>query len=286
MKSIIYAILAIFILGMVATGFTSKPETKYRIVIQSAEGKISPSNLSRSAEIITNRLKSFSNEKFEVSAIAGKNQIQVTLNKHWDMKIARNLLTQKGSIAFYETYNYQGVSELLKDDSMLLSLFNSKAPSASTSQIGCITDSEVSKVDKYLYSLGLDQKCRFVWSNPFDETNICLYALKLEKGKNPIAVGNDIDNYKTGYDSNSKQDFINFSFKKPAIPLWAEITKRNIGSAIAILLDGKVIFAPVVQDEISGGNCWLTGGFTTSHLKYIVAIGSNGELPVSFVAIE
>jgi len=40
------------------------------------------------------------------------------------------------------------------------------------------------------------------------------------------------------------------------------------------------------MDEITGGNCTVSGGFTTEQVKYIVAIGSNGELPVSFKVVK
>jgi SecD/SecF fusion protein len=64
------------------------------------------------------------------------------------------------------------------------------------------------------------------------------------------------------------------------------LLRRNNGKALAIVLDGKVVFAPVVQGEIAGGHCTITGGFTTAQVKYIAAIGSNGELPVGFKVVN
>ena len=286
MKTIIHSILAIFIFGIIAMGFTTKPDNTRLILIQSTDSKMSQTNLSRSAEIITNRLKNYSTAKFEIAVIPGKNQIQLTLNNSWDLKIAEQLATQKGSLEFYETYNYKGVSELLKGDGMLLTLLNGKVPGDTNPQIGCTTSAGTSKVDKYVNAAGLDQVCKFVWNNTFEDSEVCLYALKLVDGKGVILNGADIESFKISHDSKRNQDDLNFSFKKSVIPVWADITKRNIGNAIAMVLDGKVIFAPVVRDEITGGNCTVSGGFTTAQVKYIVAIGSNGELPVSFKVVK
>lgn len=286
MKAIINSLLAIFVFGIIATGFISKPQSDYRILIQSSDSKISSAQLSQSVEIITKRFKSFSSEKFDISAIPFKNQVQVILSKKWDQKMAENLITQKGLIEFYETYYYQDIARLVNGDSVLLKLFNSNAPKDSSARIWCTTATEANKADKYLVSESISEKCRFAWSDMFGDSEVCLYALKIENGKGAVTSGSDIESFTSGRDSTWKQEYLSFKFKKEAIPLWADITKRNINRAIAVVLDGKVIYAPVVRDEISGGNCQLTGGFTSTQVKYIAAIGENGELPVTFKIVK
>lgn len=286
MKSIINSFFAVFIPGIIAMCFAFKPIEPTQILVQSTESRISSADLSRSAEIISNRLKSFSAEKFEVSIITGQNQIMVKLNNNRDLKLVESLISQKGTFGFYETYNYKEVAELLTGDSLLLSLFNIPATDESSAQIGCTTAAEVARVDQYLNLYDLDRKCRFAWGNLFEDPEVCLYALKLNNGKGVICNGADIESFISGRETASQENFISFSFKRPAVQLWAEITQRNNGKALAIVLDGKVIFAPVVRGEISGGSCTLTGGFTEAQVKYIAAIGSNGELPVSFKVVN
>jgi len=286
MKSILKSLIVVFILGIIATGFTLKPNNSTQFIIQSTDNNLSSADLTLSAKIITNRLKSFSAEQFEVSAIAGKNQIRVVLSKNWDIKFAERLITQKGAFGFYETYTYSEVTELLKGDSLPVALFTNKAPTGSSAQIGCTSVAGVSKADKYLNSLDLNQKCRFAWSSLFDDSEVCLYALKLSKGEGALCNGADIEGFVSGRETASQVNYISFSFKKPGVQLWAEITKRNSGKALAMVLDGKVIFAPVVRDEITNGKCTLTGGFTSDQVNYIAAVGANGELPVSFQVVN
>jgi preprotein translocase subunit SecD len=286
MKSILKSLIAIFILGIIATGFTPKPNNSKQFIIQSTDNSISMADLSLSAGIITNRLKSFSSEKFEVSTIAGKNQIKVILGKNWDINLAENLITQKGVLEFYETCNYKEVTELLKGDSIPASLFGNNVPAESSAQIGCTSSEGVAQADKFMNALGLDQKCKFAWSSVFEDPEVCLYALKLNNGEGVICKGDDIESFVSGNETGSKENYISFSFKKQAVQLWAEITKRNSGKAIAMVLDGKVIFAPAVMDEITSGKCTLTGGFTAVQMNYIAAICANGELPVSFKVVN
>jgi SecD/SecF fusion protein len=285
MKTIIYSIIAIFIIGIFATGFTYKSNNTYKILIQSTESKISLIELSKSAEIITNRLKSFSSEKFILTTFPDKNQIQVILDNQWDLKTFENLITQKGTLEFYETYNYKNLVELLKGDDKLMSLMHAKAPGDSSAKIGCTSFSEISKVNEYLNSIGLSQKCKFMWSNFFENSNICLYALRLENGEGVIVRGKDIENF-TWKVTTGNHEWIEFHFKKSAIKLWSELTKRNINKSIAVVLDNQVIFAPVMRSEIDGGHCLITGDFNQTQMKYIAAIGGNDELPVNFYVVK
>jgi len=65
---------------------------------------------------------------------------------------------------------------------------------------------------------------------------------------------------------------IGIKFKKEAVLSWAEATRRNMDKAIAIVLDDKVISAPVVRSVIEGGNCQISGNFTEEDARYIVAL--------------
>jgi preprotein translocase subunit SecD len=285
MKTIIYALIAIFIIGILATGFINKSNTSQRILVQSTDSKISSAMLSKSAEIITNRLKIFSSEKFQLAMVPDKNQIQVLFADSWDMKTVEKLITQKGAIEFYETYSYKCLLELLKGDSSLLSLLHDKALNDSYAKIGCTSFEKVSRVNESLNSVRLSQKCKFVWSNLFDDSDVCLYALKIENGNGVLLRGTDIESFKLGSTA-GKKDEIEIKFKKPAIKLWSELTKRNLNNSIAIVLDNKVIVAPTVRSEIDGGNCQITGDFNQTQLRTIAAIGGNEELPVSFNVVK
>jgi len=286
MKTIIYALVAILIVGSIATGFTNKANPKIILLIQSADSNISLDALSQSAQIISNRLKDFSSDKPDVTMISEKKQIQVNLNEGQDITLLENLLTHKGSLGFFETYNRGNITELLKGDTRLYSLFDESDTSNSAVRIGCTSETAAEKVNDYLRSLRLRQRCRFAWSQSFGNADLCLYALRLGEEKDALLTGADVESMKFTHENDPHLNVIQIKFRKPAIGIWAEATHRNIGKAIAIVLDDQVLSAPVVRSEIQGGNCSITGNFSIDEARYIVALGNNGELPVNFTVVK
>jgi preprotein translocase subunit SecD len=279
MKTIINSCIAILIIGILAMGFTNKTNTQNRILIQSDDSQTSSIQLTKSAEIISARLKDFSSDKFEVNIIQERKQIEVTLTGNWDVKTAENLLVHKGTLAFYETFTRKSFTELLKSNNQLLSMFNVNSVGDSSSVIGCNSSTEVQKVNDYLNTLELNQKCKLAWNYNADDSKVCLYALKTDA----LLKGKDIESVKANYANNNE---IEITLKKSSVKFWADATNRNIGNTIAIVLDDKVIYAPVVRSVINGGHCTITGNLTKTEAAYIASLGNNGELPIGFKVVK
>jgi preprotein translocase subunit SecD len=189
-------------------------------------------------------------------------------------------------LEFYETYNHKSLNELLKGDSTLANLVHQKTSRESSAEIGCITASEMKSVNDYLNGAGLHEKCRFAWSDLFDDSEVCLYALRTADSNRIPLTGADFQSIESYKDTTSQNNLLAFTFKEPAIQIWADVTKRNLHKAVAFMMDNKVMFAPVVVSEITGGRCTLSGDFTQTQLRYIAAIGANGMLPESFSIIR
>lgn len=60
---------------------------------------------------------------------------------------------------------------------------------------------------------------------------------------------------------------------------WAQITKQNIGRAVAIVLDNSVYSAPRVNGEITGGSSQITGSFTIEDTKDLANTLNSGKMP-------
>lgn len=269
-----------------ALNCANKATANNSILIQSKDRNISTVALTQSAQIISSRLKDYSSDKFELTIIPEKKQIQLVFTENWDLKVAEKLLIQKGKIGFYKTYNRKSLSMLLKEDYRLFLLLKAKETSNSDARIGCCSITESTKVNDCLKTLKLNKKCKFVWSLPSDSLDICLYALRLEKSKGALLSGTDIESMKSGMGNGLKTQYVEINFKKPSIALWANITKQNIGYPIAIVLDNKLLCAPVVNQTIESGKSQIAGNFTESEVKLIAALGNNGELPVSFEVLK
>jgi preprotein translocase subunit SecD len=79
---------------------------------------------------------------------------------------------------------------------------------------------------------------------------------------------------------------ISLTFTSEGAKLFGEITKRNVGKPVAIVLDGEVISAPTVQTAIENGKAVITGDFTIEEAKNLAIQLNAGALPVPINLVE
>ncbi|MDO8728944.1 MAG: protein translocase subunit SecD [bacterium] len=73
---------------------------------------------------------------------------------------------------------------------------------------------------------------------------------------------------------------VGLEFNTEGGELFAKITREHKNEILAILLDGKVISAPVIVDEISDGKAQITGSFTPEEARDLVRNLNYGALPI------
>lgn len=106
-------------------------------------------------------------------------------------------------------------------------------------------------------------------------------SLKEIKGKT-LMNRTDIESIKAS-DRSGENMIINIRFKPESAGKWADATKNNIGKPIAITLDDKIFYNPVVREVIKGGLCEISGSFTKKEIDRFLALVNNDPLPVSFI---
>ena len=90
----------------------------------------------------------------------------------------------------------------------------------------------------------------------------------------------------TGFDNQSNEAVVNFRFNTIGAQKFADITRENIGKRFAIVLDDKVITAPVIRSSIIGGSGQISGNFTTESANDLAVLLRSGALPVPLKVIE
>lgn len=70
------------------------------------------------------------------------------------------------------------------------------------------------------------------------------------------------------------------TFNDEGSALFERITRENIGSTLAIYLDGEPISTPVIREAIAGGTATISGGFTPDEARELVRNLNFGALPV------
>ena len=72
---------------------------------------------------------------------------------------------------------------------------------------------------------------------------------------------------------------VRLEFNKEGAKKFDEITRKNIGKRLAIILDGVVKSAPVIRDRIRNGRARITGNFTLDEAKELALVLRAGALP-------
>lgn len=102
----------------------------------------------------------------------------------------------------------------------------------------------------------------------------------------PVLVGGkDLVDAKTQYDSLGRA-VVGLTFSSEGAKLFDKATADNVGRQIAIVLDGVVISAPVVQERITGGNAQISGRFSAAEASRLAIMLRAGALPIAVEVIE
>ena len=79
---------------------------------------------------------------------------------------------------------------------------------------------------------------------------------------------------------------VSFKFDSTGARRFADATKENVGKPFAIVLDGKVISAPVIREPILGGSGVIEGSFTVQTANDLALLLRAGALPAPLTVLE
>jgi len=99
-------------------------------------------------------------------------------------------------------------------------------------------------------------------------------------------TGGDLQQTSLSFDQNSGKPQVQLSFTGEGTKKFAEITKRNVGKIVAIVLDNQVVEAPRVNEPILGGSAVISGSFTTELAKQLSIQLNAGALPIPLSVLE
>ncbi len=88
------------------------------------------------------------------------------------------------------------------------------------------------------------------------------------------------------FDSNTNQPMVGLTFTTEGRELFANITKTYTGGFLGIFLDGILIEAPTIREEIPNGQAQISGGFTVEQAQTLVRNINFGSLPIPITLIS
>lgn len=255
--------------------------------------------------VLRNRIDSYGVVSPNIQVLQGKDgQILLELPGVKEHERVRDLLQRSANLEFYETYTMAEISNAFRqlDDAMaandstyqglgsLMSFYGEPstprvalAPAANRDAIDAILNSPTAK------SI-LPANLKLRWSvKPEDPSMVggrkdlyTLVALKAEidpATHQPRArmTGDCIIAAQADYE-NLKGNVVSMVMNSEGARQWANLTRQNIGKAVAILLDDQVYSYPNVNTAIEGGRSEITGTFTVEEARDLANVLKSGKM--------
>ncbi len=112
------------------------------------------------------------------------------------------------------------------------------------------------------------------------------YLVAKESSKDSALDGDDISYAAPGFASGTKDPIAQFRFNGRGTRRFAHVTEENVGKPFAIVLDDRVISAPVIREPITGGSVQISGNFTLEEANSVAMQLRAGSLPGHLTLIE
>lgn len=104
--------------------------------------------------------------------------------------------------------------------------------------------------------------------------------------KRTVMTGETITDARMQIDSQYNEPYVSVAFDSRGARQFADLTTRNVKKRLAILLDGKVQSAPVIQEPITGGEARISGDFTHEEARDLAVVLRSGALPAPVRILE
>ena len=221
--------------------------------------------------------------KDSVAADSAKNEVA----KAEPAKAAPKLNLKKGDEAKSKINPEEQSAAAIKAHPLLARL--QLVPGQGLSTVGYASVRDTAAINKLIHSAlakqVLPSDLKLLWSaKPADHLNVKniyeLHALKVttSTGRAPLE-GDVITDAKDEFEPTTGAPCVSMKMNTEGARRWAQMTKANVGKAIAIVLDGVVYSAPRVNGEIDGGSSQITGNFTIEDTKDLANTLKSGRMP-------
>ena len=109
---------------------------------------------------------------------------------------------------------------------------------------------------------------------------------KVLVSKRIVISGENLLDAQPSMDNQTNQTVVTFNLDRVGAKRFGKATKTGIGKRLAIVLDGKIVSAPVIQSAIVGGSGQISGNFTFQSATDLALLLRSGALPAPLNIIE
>ncbi|MBY0415518.1 MAG: protein translocase subunit SecD [Bdellovibrionales bacterium] len=244
--------------------------------------QIEEQSVGKSIEVIRNRIDEFGVTEPEIIA-QGVDRIVVQLPGVRDIERAKDLIGKTAKLEF------KIVNDTIAPATLQAWMDKGKAAGIVYKKGERFSD-YIKKMNELLkadlpegYELAFEKS-----GNNKDESLNIPYVIEAT----PRITGDDLADARVLIDQQKNQPYVSMEFKSQGSKRFEDTTGANIGKRMAVVLDGNVYSAPVIQAKIAGGNAQITlgGGAnfnkTMSEARDLALILRAGALPVQLDFLE
>ncbi len=98
--------------------------------------------------------------------------------------------------------------------------------------------------------------------------------------------GADLTDARAGTSPETGDWVVNFTFNSVGARRFADVSRANVNHRFAIVLDDKVISAPVIREAITGGRGQISGSFNAQSANDLAVLLRAGALPAPLTVVE
>ncbi len=235
---------------------------KYKLKTEESK-RIIDSATDQALEIIRNRIDQFGVAEPIIHRQA-ENEIVVQLPGVKDPKRAIDLI---------------GMTALLE-----FKIVDDESPVAAEIPASILPGEEQQLLDRFKDRIPKDTEILFQREiNP--ETGVVIKRPYLLK-KETLLTGDLLTEARVNIDQRFNEPYVSITFNPAGAKIFEDITGKNVKKRLAIILDGNVYSAPVIQEKISGGNAQITGRFTIDEAKDLAIVLRAGSLPAPLKILQ
>tara|TARA_B100001057_G_scaffold256196_1_gene256416 strand:- start:789 stop:2345 length:1557 start_codon:yes stop_codon:yes gene_type:complete len=141
--------------------------------------------------------------------------------------------------------------------------------------------------------LGKTANLTFRFVSKDNQDSFGVEKLKYEDGLNEdfvskriILSGDNLLDAQPRMNNQTNETVVSFTLDRVGAKRFGKATSANVGRQLAIILDGKIISAPVIRDTIASGSGQISGGFTFQSATDLALLLRSGALPAPLNIIE
>ncbi|MGB9710444.1 MAG: protein translocase subunit SecD [Thermodesulfovibrio sp.] len=230
---------------------------------ESAFKRIETTSVEQAIEVIRNRVDQLGVAE-PIIHRQGENEIVVQLPGVKDPKKALEIIGKTAQLEFKlldeETPLWKELPSLIKagEEESFLNKWKSKLPEG----------------DELVFQKIVNKETGEVYKRP--------YIVK----KDVLLTGDLLAEAHVSIDQRFNEPYVSLRFNDAGAKIFEEITAKYVKHRLAIILDGNLYSAPVIQERIEGGNAQITGNFSMEEAKDLAIVLRAGALPAPVKLIQ